>query len=126
MSVENEMQLQQLEISMSQAKKRIAKMDILKRLVKNKDFKELIEEDYFEKEPGRLTLLLADPSCQDEEIQKDIHNQMIAIAYLRRYFVGINQMGRTAIASLEADEQTQEEILAEDLGIELEDTGTEG
>jgi hypothetical protein len=123
MSSENDMQLHQLEVSMSRAKEQISKMECLKRLTTNKDFKELIEADYFTKEPSRLTLLLADPSCQDKEILDDIHNQMIAIAFLRRYFLGINQMGRAAINALEADEKTQEEILAEELGLE---TGIEG
>lgn len=121
MSAEIRQQLDQLEVSMDKAKKMVQKMETFKRLTMNKEFKEIIEKDYFEVEPSRLTMLLADPSLQDEEMQKDIYNQLNAIAYLRRYFVGINQMGRASIAQLEADAQTQEELLAEEL-----QTGTEG
>lgn len=115
MSAELQQQMNELEISMDRAKKFVHKMDVFKRLTTNKDFKEIIEKDYFELEPSRLTMLLADPSLQDDEMQQDIKNQLLAIAYLRRYFVGINQQGRAAINQLEADEQTQEEILREEL-----------
>ena len=107
--------LEQIEISDNQAKEMIFKMESLLKLTKNRDFKKVIEEGYFEKEASRAVLLKADPNMQDAEAQKSLDNQIIAIGYLRQYFTTIMQLGRMAEQEVKANESTREEILAEQL-----------
>jgi len=107
-------ELQQVELSIDQAKASIDKMKSLQTLSRNKEFVEIVHKDYFEKEASRLVLLRADDSMQDDESQKSINNQMIAIGYLRQYFQTIMQLGNMATNALKADEATREEILEED------------
>ena len=106
-------QIEEIEISIEQARESIAKMEALLNLTKNKDFKLVIEEGYFEKEASRCVLLKADPNIQDEASQKMLDNTIIAIGYLRQYFTTVMQLGRMAQHSLAADEETKQELLAE-------------
>jgi len=58
-------------------------------------------------------MLKADPNMQEEQYQKQLDASITAIGYLRQYFVTINQLGRMAQNSLDSDQQTREELLAE-------------
>lgn len=111
----NEEQIENIEISIEQAKKAIDSMNSLLKLTKNKDFKKVINEGYFEKEASRLVLLKADPSMQSPEDQRLIENSIIAIGFLRQYFSAVIQMGRMAERTLASDESTREELLSETL-----------
>lgn len=120
MGDEIQQQLDQLELSKEEAQGHIDKMRLLHRLTQNKDFKDLIEKDLFEKEPVRLVMLKAAPGMQNEESQSIINQQIDSIGFLRQYFITINQMGRSAERSMADFDTAQEELLAEQL------TGTEG
>jgi len=109
----NESDLQEVEISIDQANRSINKMRSFQKLTENKHFQEIVEEDYFQTEPSRLVLLKAAPAMQTPEDQEFIDNQMIAIGFLRQYFVSIMQRGRTAESAIESHEQTRDEIMAE-------------
>lgn len=111
----SESQIEEIEISIEQAKSTISTMESLLKLTKNRDFKKVVLEGYFEKEASRLVLLKADPSLQKDEDQNQIMNQINAIGYVRQYFNTIMQLGRMAERSLEADENTREELLGENL-----------
>ena len=67
----SEEQIEQVELTIKQAKEAKALMDSVLKLQKNKDFKAVINEGYFEKQASRLVLLKADPSMQDEQSQKE-------------------------------------------------------
>ncbi len=108
-------QLEQIELSIDQAKESVAKMKALNKLTDNKEFTQLIREGYFEKEASRLVLMLAEPAMQEETSQEMLQKQITAIGYLRQYFITINQMGRMAQKSLTDDEETREALLAEDV-----------
>lgn len=114
-AMNNEEQLENIEISIEQAKKAIDMMESLLKLTKNKDFKKVINEGYFEKEASRLVLLKADPSMQSPEDQRLLDNSIIAIGFLRQYFSAVIQMGRMAERSIANDEVTREELLGETL-----------
>jgi len=108
-------QTEELELSMDQAKRSIAAMNELQRLTKNKDFEEVILKGYFEKEASRLVLLRAEPAMADVESREIIDNQITAIGFLRQHFTTIMQFGRMAEKALKNDEETQAELLAEEL-----------
>lgn len=108
-----EQQLEQVEISIEQAKEAIAKRDALVRLTANPDFKKIVLEGYFEKEASRLVLLKADPEMQGDTEQKQINNSINAIGYVRLYFHTIMQIGAQMDRTMAEDEKTREELLAE-------------
>jgi hypothetical protein len=112
---EREVDLESLELSIAQAKKLIARMEALERLQQNPDFVELIEKGFMESHAIRQVMLKAHPSLQDEKQQKLLDAQIGAIGNFRQFLIAIYTEGRNAQAALEADEQTREDILAEDL-----------
>lgn len=112
---EREAQLQQIEISLEDAQANVALAEKLSRLHKNKDFQELIVEGYFRDEASRAVLLKADPEmCEDRE-QKQLNDIITSIGGLRQYFHKVFRLGQMSEQSMEADKQTRQELLAEDL-----------
>lgn len=112
---EREAQLQQIEISLEDAQANVALAEKLNRLHKNKDFQELIIEGYFRDEASRAVLLKADPEmCEDRE-QKQLNDIITSIGGLRQYFHKVFRLGQMSEQSMEADKQTRQELLAEDL-----------
>lgn len=106
-----EFDLEQIELSINEAKEIINRKEMLDRLTNNKDFRALIIDGYFTKEAARL--VQNKPYAHNSEMKEDIEANIDAIGFFRMYLNGIDQMGITALRSLEADEATREEILAE-------------
>ena len=107
--------LKQVEMSMDFAKGLIAKKESFDRLIQNKDFQSLIENDYFLVEASRLVGSRADPSMQDETQQKQLLGRMDGIGYLRQYLSCVNMQGTQAMVDMAAHQETREELLSEDL-----------
>lgn len=108
-------QIERVEISIEQANEAIKRREQLKALTKNKDFQAIIDTGYFVEEASRVVMLKGNPAFQSEEMQNSVENQLIAIAFLRQYFSTIMQIGRSALDSKEADEQTLVELHEEEL-----------
>jgi len=108
-------QLEQVEVSIEQAKEAITNKEALDKLTANPDFKKVVLEGYFEKEASRLVLLKADPSMQDEKEQSQIDKSINAIGYVRLYFHTIMQLGLQMERTIAEDEKTREELLSEEL-----------
>lgn len=109
-----EQQLQQIELSLNQAKEMIGKRDALRRLMDNKDFKHVISDNYMEKDAARLVALKADPAMQEETHQKNILRQIDAIGTFREYLRTIFQEGHMAEKAVADNEETREQLLAGD------------
>lgn len=108
-------QIEQIELSIEQAKGMVDNMKSLRNLTNNPDFKNIILDGYFRDEASRVVLLKADPSMQKEFDQAYLTNSIIAIGYLRQYLSSIMQMGQQAERDIFNAEKTREEILAEEL-----------
>ena len=107
-------EVQEIEISIEEAKERIKIMNAILKLVDNDNYKTVFEEEYFGNECARLVLFRADPSQQTPALQEDINNAITAIGYLHVFLRAQVQMGRRAEMDLKADQETREEILMED------------
>ena len=107
--------LDQIDLSINQVKTIIANKEAFDRLIKNPDYKLLIEAEYFLEEASRLVLMKADPAVQEELQQKQILGRMDGIGYLRQYMGEINAKGIQAISDMAELHNTREELLAEDL-----------
>lgn len=113
---EHAVEMQNLELSIADAKKKIARMECLERLQKNQDFIDLIEKGFMETHAIRQVMLKAHPSLQSDSAQKLLDAQINAIGNFKQFLIAVFTEGQNAKAALEADEQTREEMLKEALG----------
>ena len=108
-------ELEQIESSIKQSKRTVDLGSALERLFDNRDFKQVITEGYFNQEAVRLVHLKSDPNMQSPDTQKAIISQMDSIGYLNQYFSTVLALASMASKSIDADEQTREDLLAEGL-----------
>lgn len=111
----NAEQVTELEQNIKEARKIVDLSDSLLRLGSNRDFKKIILEGYFEREAVRLVHLKADPAMQTPDKQASIVAQIDAIGALSTYFRTLDFNARQARKAIAADEQTIEELAAEEL-----------
>jgi len=114
-TMSNESDLQEVEISIEDAREAIANKESLERLTDNPDFIRIIREGYFEKEAIRLVSVKADPEMVTDERQKQVLTAMDGIGSLRNYLRVIMILGDNMEQTLKADETTREELLSEQL-----------
>lgn len=112
---DTEQQMQQVNISIDQAKAMIEMGKAVNRLRDNEDFVKVIEEGYFKEEASRLVLLKGDPEMQSPEKKADVKRAIVAIGGMFQYLHKILQLSEMAKQGLAADEQTREEMLQEQL-----------
>lgn len=105
--------MQEIEITIEEAKAKIARRDLVLRLQENPDFKELITEGYFRDEAARVVMLKADENFQEPEKQKKLDDNILGISILGEWLRTQILLGNMAEDSLEAHENTREELRAE-------------
>jgi len=71
--------IQEIELSMSEAKAVVDLGKSVERLRKNRDFKKVIEETYLREEAVRLVHLKSSPAMQRPEVQAGIDSDIKAI-----------------------------------------------
>ena len=95
--VESDNELEQaersIEISIEQARDSVERKNMMDSLISNTEFNELFVIGYLEKEPARLTSLLADSDWQTDDKQKEIMDDLRAISGLRQYIMNIKAIG---------------------------------
>lgn len=114
MDVTSANDLEQIELSIDNAKKLIEFKDALERLEKDPDWIKIMEEDFFKNNIIRLVKLKASPSCQDEMNQKFVTQQIDAVGQFSQYLLGIRIQGNSAKVAMERDAEERERILAEE------------
>ena len=108
---EIQQQINNVERTIADAKKQIKRMEALQRLENNPDFQEIIMDGFLEDHAVRQVLLRGNPSIRSSEQALDsVDLQISAIGGLKQFFTGIFTMGQEALASLQADEETLEEL----------------
>ncbi len=106
-------QLQQVEVSLEQAKNIVERADAYNRLTQNNDFKFLIEDCYFNKEPVRITMNLANSHLSKKETEEYAMTALNSISLLNQFFTMVIIKGEEARKAVEFDEMTREELLQE-------------
>lgn len=107
-------EVQEIQITIEQARKCVARGEAIDALNKNRAFKTVILDGYFDEEAKRLVGLLAHPGMQSDKDQLEIQNQMKAIAYLQRFLFVEKMHAQNAAAALPQHEATLDEVLAEE------------
>ena len=104
-----------IERNMEKAKAVLDFSVALERLRGNRDFKKVVLEGYFEQEAIRLVHLKSDPNMQAPAIKQSIESQIDAIGQLSQFFSTALQKASMASRQIEADQETIEELAAEEL-----------
>jgi len=104
-----------LEREIQAAKQAIEVGQALDRLKNNRDFKLVITTGYFTEEAVRLVHLKAMPNMARPESQASIIQQIDAIGTFYGYLLKVEQQAQLAGAKVAADEDTLEELAAEEL-----------
>jgi len=111
----NETSIQELEANMKVAREAVELGNALDRLFSNRDFKKVISIGYFEKEAVRLVHLKAMVESKDAAMQESIVSKIDAIGSFSNYLRDITSTAALARKTLNADEQTRDEIIFEGL-----------
>lgn len=111
----NEEDLNNLDITIEQAKKVIHRRKLLIDLESSPAFKELFIDGYLKDFAVRQVMLKSHPGLQEDAQQKMLDQNIIAIGCLKQYLISLNTEGLNAEQALSEDEETREAILAEDL-----------
>lgn len=108
-----EQEVQHLELSIEQAREMVKRGEALDRLMDNKDFIEIIQETYFEKEAIRLVALKAAQSQHRPEAQAFILKSMDGIGCLQEFFRVIWRNADQSIAAM-ADAEAELDAISEE------------
>lgn len=106
--------LHEVELQIEDARKMVKRGEALDRLFYNKDFQEVILEQYFREEPIRLVHLKSDPEMGREDRQAYVLGAIDAIGHFRTFLDRLGQEGDRAKTALAEAEETRDEIMAED------------
>jgi hypothetical protein len=109
----SEQQIEQLDKNMVEAKKFMDIRSSYHKLVKNKEFKEVILEYYFNEEAARL--VTAKSSGLDDKQEKMIDNMMYGIGALQNFFESVEMRAMQAEQAYKEDEDSKTDIIAEGL-----------
>lgn len=107
--------IKNIELSIEEAKQSVDLKLALGRLIKNRDFKKVIEEGYLRNEAIRLVHAKASPSLQSAEHQARITRDIDAIGALDQYLTTIYQIGSQAEYAVADYEQELETVRNEAL-----------
>lgn len=109
--------IETIEISMEHAQKMLDLKKSLDKLMKNRDFKNIVLEGYFEKEAQRLVMLKSDYTMQSPDNQAEIIKQIDSIGSFRQYLNMVRALGQQAEKSMDDLENTRTELLNEELDV---------
>ena len=108
--------IQQIELTMQEAKDAIELQQCLVRLSENKDFIKLISKGLFEEEATRVVGAKAEMGMiMNEAGMTMIDNIITTIGGLRQYFIKVQQQGNSAQGALADHQETHTELLREQL-----------
>lgn len=103
-------EIEEINVSILELEKAVERKEALERLMKNEDFKTLIEGDYMRDEAVRLTTLLGSPNPPFKDMQEYIIKDLEGIAAIGRYFSNIFTLANQAQEQITAHKVTLDEI----------------
>lgn len=109
-------EIERIEDDIKRARQLVEIGEYIEHLKNNRAFRKVILEGYFQDEAIRLVHLKGDSNMQSPESQASILRQMDAIAALSEFLTTQLQKASMAVKSIEYNEQTRDELLAEELG----------
>jgi hypothetical protein len=104
--------IEMIELSIEEAKKMIEKKNLVEKLMRNREYRRIIEDGYFKEEAARLAGCSADPAM--EQYRDDIFLGIQAISKLQQYMRTLVQMGNIAERDLNEHNEALDELRAEE------------
>ncbi len=108
-------QIHEIEITIEQAREKIARGEALDRLYKNKDFLDLVGNGYIQDEAIRLCHLRGAPHMQNEQRQQNILRDIDGVASLVAYFHRLAGEAREAEQLIKSSEVELELMYEEEV-----------
>ena len=102
-----------LELSIEQAKNAVKLRDHAEKLLKNKSFQALFDDEYFDSYVKNTALLLAEVKIDDPKMHEDLVLELEAVGRVRGFIRSVFQKGAMAERTIEDAEQAIDEIRAE-------------
>lgn len=106
-------EVKKIELTREEAQKKIDMADSLRRLMKNRDFRKVIEVGLLRERAIELVALKADPNQQEPEAQASLDREIVMVGELRQHFSAILQMGKVMEKTLKGCDDTLDELHAE-------------
>jgi hypothetical protein len=106
-----------IEVSIEEAKAKVAMADAVRRLCKNKDFKKVFLDHFLGTEVARTVKLMASPSAQNPAYQEALQKMLIAVGQVDQFMRMTLTLGDMAAQGIVDDEAELQAILAEE-GVE--------
>lgn len=106
--------IEEIELSIQEAKEIAELGDALTRLEKNPDFLKVIKKDFLEGEAVRLVSLKAHPAMQKEDSQRLIDGGITAIGVFTQYLNKIHQQAEMARSAIEDGQNEISEMLKDE------------
>lgn len=97
-------EIEQIEISLEEAKKTVALKSKVEKLLSNREFKAVVEDGYFKDEALRLTRIYGDPQMADH--RPEISMEIAAVSKFRSFLerlIAFGQMAEQTILEHEAE-----------------------
>lgn len=104
--------IEQIELSISEARKMVERGERADRLSRNRDFIKTVLEGYFVEEASRLALLSSDPNIP-EEVRAFVLRDLNGPGAFKRYLSTLVQMGHMAAQEIHEAQETLDEIRSE-------------
>lgn len=107
--------MEMVELSLKQAKEKVAMAVALRRLRKNKDFQKVISGNFMKDDAIRVVTALAEPAYQNDESQRHLLKRLDAVGQLEQFMRATETLGDMAAKAIEDDERTRQEMLGEEV-----------
>ncbi len=108
-----ELLLARLDQEIEDSRKLVKRGEALERLRKNKDFRELIIEDYLQNEAVRLVHYRGSATADTPALQAKTLRDLDAIGSFHQFLMTVQQMAAAGAKTLENAEDARQDILAE-------------
>lgn len=105
--------IEQVELSISEAKKSIEMGKMAEKLAINRDFKKVVMDGYFVDEAARLVHLLGDPRL-NQEGRESVLRDIQGLGAFKQYLQNKVREGHMAQDALEEHQETLDELRDED------------
>lgn len=106
-------QIQEVEVSIEEARKTVAFGEAIRRLEANKDFQKVVHEGYYKEEASRLALFSASPAI-DDKTRADALRSVQAIGEFHGYLRSQLMLAEQMEYAIEQSSETLDELRAED------------
>ena len=105
--------IQTLELTIEEAKKAVKLRDQAEKLIKNRDFKAVFDDEYFDSYTKNTAIMLAEIKHDDPKMHADLVEELEAVGRVRGFIRGIFQKGAMADKTIKDAQTAIEEIRLE-------------